>query len=263
MDIDSDNEKELVGYAEDGSKKYILKFEVYDGDVIYEDKYQVDSQEALNYSYSMSEDKIYWTTAYMSEYTVIKHPKRVLKSVDYSNDFYLVADKYKEKSFFDSGIEYRSGSKINASKLEKNEITHKKILEDKKLTDSGVKEMAVKIKTEKEQALQAEEEAKKQKEREETANIENSTAVNINGLTMHYGNYHESGTILYGNFVIHQNGTCELGGNDCTWYFGSHDFGKGPEKSIEVQRGSETLHFTCHENDKITDGANWIATHQG
>ena len=263
MDLDSDNEKELVGYAEDGSKKFVFKFEVYDGDVIYEDKYQVDSEGSLNYAYSISEDKPYWTTSYMSEYTVIKHPKRVLKSVDYLDDFYLITDKYKEKSFFDGGIEYRSGSKINATKLEKNEITQKKLLEDKKIAENDLKGLATKYKTEREQALKAEEDAKKQKEQEEAEKLENSIPVNINGLTIHYGFYHESGTILYGNFVLHQNGTCELGGNKCTWYFGSHDFGKGPEKSIEVQKGAETLHFTCHENDKITDGSTWVATHEG
>lgn len=263
IDIDSDNDYELVGFVEDKNKNYILQFEIYDGDVLYEDNYQVDSKDSLTYAYSIKEDYPYWTTNYVSEYTIIKHPKRVLKSIDYLDGYYEITKKYKNKDFFDNAIEYKSGSKIDALKLEKNQITYKKILEDKKLTEANIKDSASKYKSDRENSLKEEENKKNSVVEESNDNNESNLTININGLTIHYGQYHESATILYGNFVLHQNGSCEIGGNSCSWSFGTYDFGKGQEQSIDVNNGSEVIHLTSHENDTLTNGATWSAVHQG
>lgn len=260
LDIDSDNELELVAYTEEGSDKYILQFEVYDGDILYEDKFPVNEKDSLAYAYSIKEDKTYWTTDYVSEYTIIKHPRRVLKSIEYLDGYYVITNKFNEKSFFENAVEYKSGYKLDALKLEKDALDYEKILEDSKLTKENVKDLALKYKSERDEA--AKNAAAEQQNREIEEN-ESALTLNLNGHVLHYGKYVESATIFYGDLVLHQNGVCEFGGNSCTWTYGNLDFGIGNlEQTIDITRGSEVIHLTSRSDNTITNCNNWSATHK-
>ena len=260
LDIDSDNELELVAFAEDGSEKYLLQFEVYDGDVLYEDKFQLNEKNSLAYAYSIKEGKTYWITDYVSEYTIIKHPRRVLKSIDFLDGYYVITNKFDEKEILDNAVEYKSGYKLNALKLEESAIDYEKILVDNSLTKENVKDMALKYKSDRDEALKN---ALTEQQNREVETNENALTLNLNGFVLHYGKYVENANIFYGDLVLHQNGVCELGSIKCTWTYGNFDFGTGSlEQSIDITRGSELIHFTARSNDAVTNCDSWSAIHQ-
>ena len=259
LDIDSDNELELVAYVEDGNDKYLLQFEVYDGDVLYEDKFQVNSKDSLAYAYSIKEDKTYWITDYVSEYTIIKHPRRVIKSIEFLDGYYVITNKFDEKEIIDNAVEYKAGYKLNALKLEESAIDYEKILVDNSLTKENVKDIALKYKSDRDEAAKNVEAEQQNRVIEQD---ENNLTLELNGHVLHYGKYVESGAIFYGDLVLHQNGVCELGSIKCTWSSGNYDFGSGIEQSIDITRGSELIHFTVHSNDTVTNGDTWTANHQ-
>ena len=259
IDIDSDGENELVAYTDDGTNKTILQFEV-DEDVVFDDSFQVNSKDSLGYAYSYEDDSNYWFTEFEGEYTIIKHPKRVIKSNDFFEGFSIITKIYNGVPIFDNAFEYKSGYELDIPKLESEEISVDKLLENNALTQEAIKEAALKIKNEKLEEAKKKEEEEKQKELEQQ---ESTTPFTLNDMNLHYGKYKEIGTILYGNFIIHTDGTCELGGNPCTWTYSNHDFGLGSlEQSIEVDVDGAKYQFTSRSNDTITNGESWTISHQ-
>ena len=257
IDIDSDEDNELVAYVEEGNEKYILIFEI-DEEVLYDDSFKVNSKDSLGYAYSFSDDKNYWFTDYVSEYTIIKHPKRVIKVNDFLDNFYTITKTYKGSSIFDNAVLYKSGYKIDVKKMEEDAITEDKVLEDNTTNQDKVKEAATLYKNEKDKEKLDKE---LEQQRREVESEDQDNIFTLNNKLMNYGTYKEISAASYGNFVIHKNGTCEIGGTTCSWSYGTYDFGLGSaEQSIEVHKENEVIHFTSRGDNTLTNGSNWSAT---
>ncbi len=260
MDIDSDDKQELVAYVEDSSKKYILQFEVGD-EVTYEDSFQVDTKDSLGYTYSTKDDETYWYTVSSSNYTIIKKQKKVIKEEDYMNEYFTIINTYKNVPILNNAIEYDLVTPFDVEKLEKDEITKEKLLEDNKIKESEIKPAAEKHfreKQEEEEQKKKEEEEKKKAE-EEAAKKEAESSFKLEGKTLHYGKYSTDPAIIIGYVIINSNGSGEIDGNSCTWQFGKHDFaqdssGAKEMDSVNFTCTDGTYSFTAFEDDKLGNG---------
>ena len=185
------------------------------------------------------------------------HPKRVIKSVDFLKDFFAITKSYKEHAIFENASLYKSGYNLDFNKLEEDAITEEKLFEDNNTNQDTIKESATKYKNDKEQ-----EELKKEMEQQkrEIAEDDKDEFFTLNGKSLSYGKYHESSSPLYGDLIIHKNGTCEIGGNKCNWVYSNFDFGSGSEQSIDVHKENEVYHFTSRGDNTITNGSSWNAT---
>ena len=101
FDIDSDDDQELIAYAEDDTKKFLLQFEV-DEYVIYEDSYPVDSKDAIGFVYSYPQENIFWETESSGKHTIISDTKYIVQEDIFLNDYYVITKTYQDKSIFSS-----------------------------------------------------------------------------------------------------------------------------------------------------------------
>ena len=259
IDIDKDGKQELVVYAEDSSKKYILQFEIGD-EVTYEDSFQLDSRDSFGYAYSVSSDRNYFYSKYEGNYTIIGKQKKVIKEADFMDDYFVIVNTYKNTPILNNSIEYDLENSFDVEKLDKNEINEETLLKDNDIGENEIRPAAEdyfkKKKTEEEEKKKAEEEKKKAEE--EAAKKEQESSFKLNNKTLHYGKYsQEKTTIEY--VIINSNGSGEIDGNSCTWKFGKHNFAQDSSEDEEL----ESVNFNCtdgdyyltaFENDKLGDG---------
>lgn len=188
IDIDSDNKQDLVAYAEDSNKKYILNFDV-SSSVTYEDSYQVTSSSSIGYAYSKEDKNTYYYTEYNNQYTVISDTKKIMSKEEFEENYYIVTEKYEKKEILANSVEYDLDKELNIDLLEENKITKKKILSDNKLTEEKAQEIAESSKTAKENASikeeQQKEEEKKKQQEEELKNV----GYPIDKYILKYGKY--------------------------------------------------------------------------
>lgn len=260
IDIDKDNKQELIVYAEDSSKKYILQFEVND-EITYEDSFQLDSKDSFGYTYSVNSDRNYFYTKYNENYTIIERQKKVIKETDFMNEYFIIANTYKNTPILNNGIEFDLETDFDIEKLDKNEINEETLLKDNDIGTNEIRPAAEdyfkKKKDEEEAAKKAEEEKKKAEE--EAAKKEQESSFKLEGKTLHYGKYSQDPSIIIEYVIINSNGSGEIDGNSCTWKFGKHNFAQDSSNNEELESVNFNCtdgdyYFTAFEDDKLGNG---------
>ena len=230
FDIDSDNDLELIAYAEDDTKKFILQFEV-DEYVIYEDSYPVNSKESIGFVYSYSQEDVFWETESSERYTIISDTKYIVQEDIFLSEYYVITKTYKDKPILSNIVVYELNKKLNVEKLLQNKITNDMVLDSLNLSIDDIKTTALDKKKLAEQEIT-------QKRVEELAN---SNSFQLNGRRLLYGTYIDSEEpIEVTTIVIERNGTAVLDGSACTWTREEHEF-----SGNSITAGAESLVLLC------------------
>lgn len=253
MDIDSDDDQELVAYAEDSEKKYIFYFEV-DEDIYLEDNFQVDSAQSIGYAYSLKDKEPYYYTEHEGLYTIIGYTKTVEKEESFLEKYFPITKEYGKTPILDNGQTYKLDKDLDVKKLDKDKITAESILEDNDTTLFKINEAANKYISDKEEAKRKqEEEEKAKKEAEEEAKKEAKKVLEFNSLKLHYGKYlpNKKGTIT--KLTFNEDGTGTVNDTPCTWKEDKYS----KEESIPIIKftcASEEYELLCIDNNKFQAG---------
>lgn len=260
MDINSDNNKDIVAYAEDNNdKKVVLVFDVNEdkNTIINTASYGAEN-DVLGYAYSKKDDKNYWyvdSNGANSVYVIKEDSPSLVVESDFKNDYYEITNKYDGKKIIDRFVEVDLENKtINKDKLLDNNFTNEELLENNNITQEQIKENANK----KEEPTP--EESPKETVQNNTSNSSSTDTLTINGHTLHYGKYSADPFIFYENIQIDKGGSANADGVSCTWTKESHDFAQDessaghPKECIVLVCGSSTDYLTSFQNDQLSDG---------
>ena len=222
MDFDSDKDQELMVYAEDGDKKYLLQLEI-DENVTYDDSYPMTSKDSIGYVYSGEKDSNFWYTEYEKNYTIVSSTKKIIKEDDFLENYFVLTQTYKEKAIFQNAVEYNMDKNLDVEKLEEKAFSNKDLLADNDIEEKDIKDAY------KDYLKKKEEEDKKKKEEEEAKAAEEELQKKLSG-TLQLGNAHyKFGTYnIYdakgnpdGKLILYSDMTCEHKGLSCTYTVGS------------------------------------------
>ena len=188
LDIDSDGEQEVIAYAEGKDKKALLSLEV-EEDIVYDENYPIDAKDALGYGYSSEKQETLWYALYSGNVVIIYDTKKIIKADDYINNYVGLTSQYKGKAILENGIEYKFNKKLDVEKLEEEEITNEKLLEDNNIKKEEAKDIYEKYKKEKdEKEAKEKEEAEKAKKEEEERQKTQGT-LKLGNHNYQYGKY--------------------------------------------------------------------------
>lgn len=221
LDIDSDNEQEILVFAEENEKKVILQLEV-DEEVLYDDSYPVDAKDSLGYVYSPEKTETFWYTEHTKNYTIIGSTKKIIKEEDFVANYYALTKTYQNQPVIAGAIEYKFDKKLDASQLEKKAITNEDLLVDNKIEKDNIKEMYDKYLKEKEEAekKKKEEEEAKAKQEEETRKLSGSLKIGDSSYRFGTYNVYTSDGSLDGTLILYGDLTCVHKGITCTYTVG-------------------------------------------
>ncbi len=221
MDIDSDDEQELVVYAEDSSKKGLLQLEI-DDEITYDDHYLLDAKDSIGYAYSSEKSDYYWYTEVTKNYTIVSNAKKIIKEEDFLTYYFSLTKTYKEKPILDQCTEYNMDKKLDAKKLEKNAITNKMIIKDNKIDAESVKEAYNKYLKEKEEKDAKEKAEAEAKAKEEELKQKLAGQLVLGNKTYKYGTYnlYNADEEIEGTMVLYSDQTCTYKGVNCTFAIG-------------------------------------------
>ncbi len=241
MDIDSDEDQELVAYAEDSEKKFILYFEV-EEDIYHEDSLQVDSAQSIGYAYSLKDKEPYYYIEHEGLYTIIGYTKTVEKEEQFLEKYFPITKEYGNTPFLDNGEIYKLDKNLDVKKIDKEKITAESILKDNDTTLFKINEAANKYISDKEEAKRKqEEEEKAKKEAEEEAKKEAEKeakkVLEFNGIKLHYGKYISNKESSITKVTLNEDGTGTVNDTPCTW--------KETKKAIFSSEETPVLTFKC------------------
>lgn len=246
IDIDSDNKQDLVAYAEDSSKKYILNFNV-SSSVTYEDSYQVTSSSSIGYAYSKEDKNTYYYTEYNDQYTVISDTKKIMSKEDFEENYYVVTTKYDNSNILDDAIDYDLDDDLDIEELENNKITKKSLLKSNNLTTSTVEDKAIKYFTDKQKEQEQLAKEKEEQEKEAAEERKKNAGFTLGEYVMKYGKYvgtlddmKETITLNYDSTATFEssNGTTYT----CTWTVGTATDGQDASTAVEAP----AVNITCN-----------------
>lgn len=266
IDIDSDNDKELVVYAEDEKNKIFIQLDVdmKDKSIDYQETYPANSFDSLKYVYSIKDDENYWSIEYGDDRTIISDKDTLVTSENFDNDYYVITNEYNEGVIFENATFYYLKEKeVSANELNEASFTNKELLKDNGITQKEVKESAEKYQKERkekqEEEKKKEEEEKKQEEEKKKQEQTNNTFT-VEGKILKYGKYTAVEKIVYDNLIINRDKTAVLDGKGCSWSKTTHDFAQDsstaghPKECIVVTCTDETIYLMALNNDELSDG---------
>ena len=172
MDIDSDETLELVISTDEKNKSKLIVYEM-DDEVEYSKEYIANDNE-LVYTYNMINENFYWAINNEESKTVIAINDKVLTEEDFSANYYIVTNKYKNNDLFDNSVEIKldKETKDISKEIKKaidNKFTNDELIEDNKITKKKIQEQIDEQKAVEEEAKKKEEEEKKKAEEEKKA----------------------------------------------------------------------------------------------
>ena len=266
LDIDSDDEQELIAYAEDSKAKGLLHFEIYD-DIALEDQYLLDAKDSIGYTYSSEKNTNYWYTEHAKSYTIISSAKKIIKEEDFLINYFPLTKTYKEKPILNECITYDFDKKLSVKKLEKGAITNKKLIKDNKIDQTKVKEEYTKYAKEQEEKKAKEKAEAEAKAKQEEQQKKLSGQLKIGDYTYKYGTYN-----LYvddkidGTMILYSDLTCVYKGITCTYTV--NDVKNSQDEMVPglaITNLSNDIYFTTSSDEGVlveTSGTN-IAKYVG
>ena len=162
MDIDSDNDAELIAHVSNKKINKLLTYEI-DKKISYSKDYDLSSDDALGFVYNTINENTYWYINSDSDKTVISVTDKDVSDEDFTTNYYVLTNQYKDKNVLDQFIEVSLDNKDlskDMDKVIKNNLTNKEFMSSNNLT---IKKIKQEIKANEEEKL-AEEEKKKQEE---------------------------------------------------------------------------------------------------
>lgn len=162
MDIDSDNDAELIAHVSNKKTNKLLTYEI-DKKISYSKDYDLSSDDALGFVYNTINENTYWYINSDSDKTVISVTDKDVSDEDFTTNYYVLTNQYKDKNVLDQSIEVSLDNKDlskDMDKVIKNNLTNKEFMSSNNLT---IKKIKQEIKANEEEKL-AEEEKKKQEE---------------------------------------------------------------------------------------------------
>ena len=162
MDIDSDNDAELIAHVSNKKINKLLTYEI-DKKISYSKDYDLSSDDALGFVYNTINENTYWYINSDSDKTVISVTDKDVSDEDFTTNYYVLTNQYKDKNVLDQSIEVSLDNKDlskDMDKVIKNNLTNKEFMSSNNLT---IKKIKQEIKANEEEKL-AEEEKKKQEE---------------------------------------------------------------------------------------------------
>lgn len=246
IDIDSDNKQDLVAYAEDSSKKYILNFDV-SSNVTYEDSYQVTSSSSFGYAYSKEDKTTYYYTEYNGQYTVISDTKKIMSKEEFEENYYIVTNKYDNSDILSDSIDYDLDDDLDIEELENNKITKKGLLESNDLTTSSVEEKASKYFTDKQEEKERLAKEQEEKEKQEAEERKKNAGFTVGNYTLKYGKYVGTLDNLKETIVLNYDRTATYDDSNgrtytCTWSIGTAWDGQDADSAVEAP----AVNLTCN-----------------
>lgn len=246
IDIDSDNKQDLVAYAEDSSKKYILNFDV-SSNVTYEDSYQVTSSSSFGYAYSKEDKTTYYYTEYNGQYTVISDTKKIMSKEEFEENYYIVTNKYDNSDILSDSIDYDLDDDLDIEELENNKITKKGLLESNDLTTSSVEEKASKYFTDKQEEKERLAKEQEEKEKQEAEERKKNAGFTVGNYTLKYGKYVGTLDNLKETIVLNYDRTATYDDSNgrtytCTWSIGTARDGQDADSAVEAP----AVNLTCN-----------------
>lgn len=246
IDIDSDNKQDLVAYAEDSSKKYILNFDV-SSNVTYEDSYQVTSSSSFGYAYSKEDKTTYYYTEYNGQYTVISDTKKIMSKEEFEENYYIVTNKYDNSDILSDSIDYDLDDDLDIEELENNKITKKGLLESNDLTTSSVEEKASKYFTDKQEEKERLAKEQEEKEKQEAEERKKNAGFTVGNYTLKYGKYVGTLDDMKETIVLNYDRTATYDDSNgraftCTWSVGTAWDGQDADSAVEAP----AVNITCN-----------------
>ena len=258
MDLDSDEILELVAYAENEEKHYLLQFDV-DEEVLFDDSFPLNNKESFGYVYSISQNTSNWCSVMGDQYTIIHHRKMVLKKEDFDKEYYIVTQDFNGKKTLDNALEYQINGDFDATLLDEISITKESLLKDSQMT---AQEMRAKAEDHFKQKKEEEDKNNAESEKAKLMEEQKNEVFGVNGVILRYGTYsQESGS--YGDFTINKNGTCTIGSIDCNWSIVNHNFDGSDISSILIKVGDQEVYVSSWSSNRISDNSNWSVVYQG
>lgn len=246
IDIDSDNKQDLVAYAEDSSKKYILNFDV-SSNVTYEESYQVTSSSSFGYAYSKEDKTTYYYTEYNGQYTVISDTKKIMSKEEFEENYYIVTNKYDNSDILSDSIDYDLDDDLDIEELENNKITKKGLLESNDLTTSSVEEKASKYFTDKQEEKERLAKEQEEKEKQEAEERKKNAGFTVGNYTLKYGKYVGTLDDMKETIVLNYDRTATYDDSNgraftCTWSVGTAWDGQDADSAVEAP----AVNITCN-----------------
>ena len=246
IDIDSDNKQDLVAYAEDSSKKYILNFDV-SSNVTYEDSYQVTSSSSFGYAYSKEDKTTYYYTEYNGQYTVISDTKKIMSKEEFEENYYIVTNKYDNSDILSDSIDYDLDDDLDIEELENNKITKKGLLESNDLTTSSIEEKASKYFTDKQEEKERLAKEQEEKEKQEAEERKKNAGFTVGNYTLKYGKYVGTLDEMKETIVLNYDRTATYDDSNgraftCTWSVGTAWDGQDADSAVEAP----AVNITCN-----------------
>lgn len=246
IDIDSDNKQDLVAYAEDSNKKYILNFDV-SSSVTYEDSYQVTSSSSIGYAYSKEDKNTYYYTEYNNQYTVISDTKKIMSKEEFEENYYVVTTKYDNSNILDDAIDYDLDDDLDIEELENNKITKKSLLKSNNLTTSTVEDKAIKYFTDKQKEQEKLAKEKEEQEKLEAEERKKNAGFTLGEYTMKYGKYVGTLSDMKETITLNYDLTATYESSDgktytCTWTVGTATDGQDALTAVEAP----AVNLTCN-----------------
>ncbi len=246
IDIDSDNKQDLVAYAEDSSKKYILNFDV-SSNVTYEDSYQVTSSSSFGYAYSKEDKTTYYYTEYNGQYTVISDTKKIMSKEEFEENYYIVTNKYDNSDILSDSIDYDLDDDLDIEELENNKITKKGLLESNDLTTKSIEEKASKYFTDKQEEKERLAKEQEEKEKQEAEERKKNAGFTVGNYTLKYGKYVGTLDNLKETIVLNYDRTATYDDSNgrtytCTWSVGTAWDGQDADSAVEAP----AVNITCN-----------------
>ena len=255
MDIDSDEQMELVGYVEGLEKKYLLQFEI-DEDVYYDRSFEMDAKDSLGYAFSPNENRCYWYVENQGTVALIKAQKTILKNSDFINSYFTVTKTLEEVCVIDKFIKYPFDKDFKVDTLEENKINQEVLFTKDGLSIDSIRASYSSVLEEKQKV---EAEANKAKELEE----QKKDIFDLNTVLLRYGTYKDMGN-SYGDFTINRDGSCQIGGKECTWEKTAYKFsGEEMIGAIVIRYDGKELYISSWNSNCLSDGKNYTVTYQG
>ncbi len=266
LDIDSDEEQELIAYAEDSKTKGLLHFEIYD-DIALEDQYLLDAKDSIGYTYSSEKNANYWYTENAKTYTIISSAKKIIKEEDFLSNYFPLTKTYKEKPVLSECITYDLDKKLSVKKLEKSAITNKKFIKDNKIEESKVKEEFAKYAKEQEEKKAKEKADAEAKAKQEEQQKKLSGQLLLGNYTYRYGTYNiYVDDKLDGTMILYSDLTCVYKGISCTYTIGDVRNGQNElVPGLALNNLSQDIYYMSSVDEGVlidTSGAN-IAKYVG
>lgn len=253
MDIDSDNDQELIVYAEEGTQKAIIQLEL-EEEVTYEDSYPLTAIDSLGYAYSSEKRKNLWFAESDGNYTIISTTKIIIQEETFLENYLVLTKTYENDVILKRAIEYHMDKNLDVKELEKTKIEKKDFEEDNQITTS---ELSKKFE---EYLEKKQEEDKKKKEEEERLAKEEELKQKLSGTlqlgshSFQYGTYnvYDANGNFDGQLILYKDLTCEHKGSSCTYTVGTIKDEEGKEyPGISLNSGQK--YIVSNQTGELTD----------